>query len=563
MSGAAARRRPSRHDPGVTTSAAAFADLAGQVLDGFLRAYPETATRLGDHRFDDRIDDRSSSGAETKRRMLSQQLRHLDGVAAGGPLSLGDEVDRQVLMRALERRLFDLEVLRAQAWDPLLANPGTAIYSLLARDFAPIEVRLRSVAGRLRAIPESLHDARAASAEMPRVHVETAIAQFRGTLTLLATELERALASLPAAAGNVEAARDVAAVAIKEHIRWLHAQLSGSNRSPRLGPEAYRRKLALVLDTETEPDELLARAEADLAVVEERIAETAAKLGGSGGHDQVRRVLTRLATEAPVDDTTVVRRCEEALATSTAFVHAADLVTVVDHSVEVVVMPEIHRGVAVAYCDPPGPLETSLLPTYFAVSPTPEDWPTERATSFYREYNGHMLHNLTVHEAMPGHALQLAHARRHRGSTAIRAAFWSGSFVEGWAVLTEELMADAGYEGAGSVLGLRMQQLKMQLRMIINTILDIRVHCHGMTEQEAMILMTRRGHQEEGEAAGKWRRALLTSCQLPTYYVGYRELRQVREDLRGRQPSWTARQVNDALLAHGSPSPRHLARLLA
>ncbi len=80
MSGAAARRRPSRHDPGVTTSAAAFADLAGQVLDGFLRAYPETATRLGDHRFDDRIEDRSSSGAETKRRMLSQQLRDLDGV---------------------------------------------------------------------------------------------------------------------------------------------------------------------------------------------------------------------------------------------------------------------------------------------------------------------------------------------------------------------------------------------------------------------------------------------------------------------------------------------------
>ena len=110
------------------------------------------------------------------------------------------------------------------------------------------------------------------------------------------------------------------------------------------------------------------------------------------------------------------------------------------------------------------------------------------------------------------------------GGTPVRAAFWSGAFVEGWAVYAEELMAGHGYPGEGDPDAVRMQQLKMRLRMIINTILDVRVHCLGWPEAEAMALMTGRGFQEDGEAAGKWRRALLTSAQLSTYYVGYTEV---------------------------------------
>jgi hypothetical protein len=277
----------------------------------------------------------------------------------------------------------------------------------------------------------------------------------------------------------------------------------------------------------------------------------------------VRRVLDRLASEGSVDNDTIVGLCEQALEETTRFVRDRDLVTVHDDPVQIIVMPEIHRGVAVAYCDPPGPLETSALPTYFAVSPTPEDWSEDRVRSFFREYNAHMLHNLTVHEAMPGHVLQLAHNNRYASDVPVRQALWSGSFVEGWAVYAEELMADAGYRAEqGLSDALRMQQLKMQLRMTINAILDARVHAHGMTEDEAMRLMMQRGHQEEGEAAGKWRRALLTSAQLSTYYVGYVEVSDLARDLRAAHPDRTVRQQHDAMLAHGSPPPRHLRTLL-
>src|SRR5439155_26461331 len=150
------------------------------------------------------------------------------------------------------------------------------------------------------------------------------------------------------------------------------------------------------------------------------------------------------------------------------FTRAEGIVTVLDDPVEIIEMPEIRRGVAVAYCDAPGPLETADLPTFFAISPTPADWPPERVRSFYREYNAHLIHELAIHEGIPGHVLQLAHARRFRAPTDVRAAFSSGSFAEGWAVYSERVMAEHGYRDDA----LRMQQLKMQLRMTINALLD-------------------------------------------------------------------------------------------
>jgi uncharacterized protein (DUF885 family) len=218
-------------------------------------------------------------------------------------------------------------------------------------------------------------------------------------------------------------------------------------------------------------------------------------------------------------------------------------------------MPEFARGVAVAYCDSPGPFEPHDLPTFYCISPTPKGWPAERVESFYREYNNHLLSSLSVHEAMPGHFLQLAHSRRFHGSTRARALGRSGSFIEGWAVYAEEIMVEHGFGGPQ----VRSQQLKMQLRMSINAILDQLVHCEDMPESDAMALMTGLGFQEEGEAAGKWRRALLTSTQLSTYFVGYSEVAEIG---RVRPAGTSLRDWHDAMLAHGSPAPRHVRALL-
>jgi len=513
-----------------------FPALAAAVVDEYLAADPVAATSLGDHRHDHRLAEPDAAARATQAAAWRARLADLDAVDVDA-LDLGEQVDHAILRHRIDSRLFALSELREHEWNPLVTNPGTAIHLLLARDFAPLPARLRAVGSRLAAIPHSLAVARTELGDMPEVHVQTAIGQFTGTRTLLATEVERALHREESVRAEVEPALEAAAAALDEHIAWLTERADDAQGDPRLGAERFARKLRLTLDTADSPDDVLAAA--------------------PPRPGQVREVLDALAAQAP-DDESIVALAEQSLAETTAFVAEHDLVTIFDDPVEIVVMPEIHRGVAVAYCDPPGPLETAPLPTFYAISPTPADWPPERVASFFREYNVHMVRNLTVHEAMPGHVLQLAHDRRQRTTTRVRSTFWSGVFVEGWAVYAEELMASHGFGGEA----VPMQQLKMQLRMTINAILDVRVHTRGMTREEAMRLMIEHGHQEEGEAVGKWRRALLTSTQLSTYFVGYLGVRAIVADLTAALPDAGPRQLHDAVLAHGSPPPRHLRRLL-
>ena len=529
------------------TAGAEFAAIAADYLNDLAERHPDTATELGDHRFDNQLPERSVAALAAERAALTgfaARLATLDVSALGPELT----VDAEMLAERVARRIFEVDELREDTWNPLAANPGKALHALLARDFAPLPDRLASVAGRLAQVPAALADARRLLGAMPKVHLETAITQFDGTIALVR--------DVPPSDG-IERVRPAALDALTEHRDWLAGRLAGDAgfADPRIGQERFAWKLSLTLSAEASADAVLARAEADLDRITEEITELAASLGGTP-----REVLDRLAADAP-DGDTILRFCADALAAQTAFVFRHDLVTLYDDPVELIDMPEIDRGVAVAYCDSPGPLETAPLATFIAVSPVPDGWTAERVASFYREYNRHMVHDLMVHEAMPGHYLQLQHARRFAGTTAVRAALRSGAFVEGWAVYAEELMAAHEYPGEGDPRAVRMQQLKMQLRTVINAILDARVHAYGMTEAEAVALMTSRGFQEDGEAAGKWRRALLTSAQLSTYYVGYTEISDLARELLV-VPGATRRTVHDQILAHGSPPVRLLRGLL-
>lgn len=527
-----------------------FAALAEQIVEDLLASSPVRASYAGDHRFDAELPDHGDHAIRSRvarLRRRSDELAEVDTET----LSAQDDVDRQLLAAELDAQLFADTELDERTWNPLVHNPGELFFALLAREFAPPADRLAALAGRLGALPDALATAERVLGDCPRVHVETALGQLDGTQALVRDEVPRLLAREPGLAGRVDRPREEALAALDRHRGFLQALLDRADGDPRLGRRRYEAKLWHTLDSELTATAIRQQAETDLPRVREEMAEAAARLGGGG---DVRAALDRLAADRP-DNATILARAQQALTEATAFVGERRLLTLPGDPLEVIEMPEFARGVAVAYCDPPGPLETRPVPTFFAISPTPADWPPQRVESFYREYNHHMLANLTVHEAMPGHYVQLAHARRFRGSSRVRAVCESGSFIEGWAVYAEEVMVEHGFGGPA----VRLQQLKMQLRMIINALLDQGVHRDGLSERDAMELMTGQGYQEEGEAAGKWRRALLTSAQLSTYYVGYREVSAIG---RARPPEVEPAQWHDRMLAHGCPSPRHLHRLL-
>jgi uncharacterized protein (DUF885 family) len=254
----------------------------------------------------------------------------------------------------------------------------------------------------------------------------------------------------------------------------------------------------------------------------------------------------------------VVPLARATLEETTAFVRQRDFVTVPEEPLEIIEMPEFQRGVAIAYCDSPGPLDKGQR-TFYAVSPIPDDWSDAQVGSFLREYNSRSIANLTIHEAMPGHYLQVAHSNRY--PSVLRAMLGSGPFIEGWAVYTERVMQEQGFRGDDPLM--RLVQLKWYLRAVTNAIMDSAIHVDGMTREEAMQLMTVTGFQEEREAAGKWVRAQLTSAQLPTYFVGYLEHADMRAEAERRWGErFAAKRYHDQALSYGSPPVRFVRELM-
>lgn len=545
-----------------------FVALANAYVEDLLERYPEHATLLGDHRYDTELNDYSAAGVAEA---LATDGRFLEELATIEPhrLGLANALDYEILRNHLEYSIWSAEELREHTWNPMLYNPGDAVYALLARDFAPLAERLESLAQRLEGIPKMLAAARANLERPPPVHTETAIAQIDGAVALIRDTLDEFLADAPRMADRLDPARVAAVEALGEHRRWLREELlPRADRDFRIGEDKFRRKLAFLLHSNLSMEEILERAQLRLVELQEELYETALQLYQGSSPESaaaspeerkavIRAVLNQLADVHPTDES-IVDDARAALADVTAFTRQKDLVTVPEEPLMIIVMPEFRRGVSTAYCDSPGPLE-ERGETFYAISPTPEPWTPERKLSFYREYNDYMLQDLTVHEAIPGHYLQLAHANRLQAPTPIRSIFPSGTFIEGWAVYAEQIMAEHGYGGAR----FKMQQLKMLTRAVINAILDQSIHAGFMTEQEAMDLMMGEGFQEEGEAAGKWKRAQLTSAQLSTYFVGiaeHNDLRTAWVERHGPIEDWRA--YHDAVLAHGSPPVQFLHSLL-
>ncbi|MGK4000746.1 DUF885 domain-containing protein [Sorangium sp. So ce1024] len=550
----------------------ALAAVSARVLEEYLRDEPVRATEAGDHRYDALWPDVSEQGEAARRRALEAALADLLAVPADA-LGLQSRVDAAMIENQLRSALFAIDELREATWNPMVYTGliGDGLDPLITRSFAPIEERMRSLGGRLGGVPALVRTAKQRlTGAPPRIHTETAIAQNQGLIALCKGELPARFAEVPAQKAELEAAAKAAAAALEDFQAFLEKDLlPRSTGDFRLGRARFEKKLRFALDDATvDIDEVVKGARALLAQTHAEMLETSRELWPTLFGKQpfprvetqdekmaaIRRVLDAVAAERPTN-ATIVKESERLLAAATDFVRERDLVRIPDEPCRVIEMPEYRRGVAVAYCDASGPLEAKQE-TFFAIAPTPADWPQARVDSFYREYNKSMLADLTVHEAMPGHFLQLMH--NNRFPSKIRAVFSSGPFVEGWAVYTEWLMAHHGFGGPK----VRMQRQKMVLRLSANAILDHGVHAGAMDEKEALALMTKDAFQEEGEAVGKWRRARLTSAQLTTYYHGFTEMMRLRAEHQGK-PGFTERAYHDRLLSYGSPSVRHLKALLA
>ncbi len=555
---------------------AAFADLSKRALDTWMQLSPVSATQIGDHRYDSELDDLSAAGQQKTLAAYKALLGELDKIEVA-KLGRENQVDAAILRNQLQSEIWNAEVLQSGKWDPQLYNgiAGSAIYGLMAREFAPLPERLKSATARMEKLPAIFAQARENldPARVPKIHAETVAKQNKGILSIVDTFITPHIGELPQAdQQRLQAAIDGLKKAVDEQQTWLDKTLVPNAKGDfRIGAEKYDQKLKFALSSSLSRQEIGERARAELKRVREDmygIAQTVLKdkpgapeMPAQPTDEQQQKAIEAALELAYADKPArdkVVDDAKAALEQSTAFVREHDLMTLPDAPVDIILMPEFQRGVAVAYCDSPGPLDKNLK-TFYAVSPIPDDLNDKQVDSFLREYNSRMIHLLSIHEGTPGHYLEGWHSAKFPST--LRAVLRSGLFAEGWAVYTERMMQEQGYLNNDPLF--HLVQLKFYLRTISNAILDQGVHVDNWDREKAMHLMTHDAFQQESEAAGKWVRAQLTSAQLPTYFVGAQEHFDTRKAVQEKLgDKFNLKAYHDQVLSYGAPPVRFARQLM-
>ncbi|WP_440984772.1 DUF885 domain-containing protein [Xanthomonas sontii] len=560
-------------DPAADT---AFAALSKRAVDTWMQLSPVGATQTGDHRYDSELDDLSAAGRQKSLDASKQLLAELDKLDTT-KLSRENQVDAAILRNQLQSDIWNSEVAQGWATDPQVYNglAGGAIYGLMAREFAPLPERLKSATARMEKIPALFAQARANldPARVSEISAKTVAKQNRGILSIVDSFIVPHIQELPQAdAQRLQAAIEGLKKAVAEQQTWLDQTLVPNAKGDfRLGAEKYDQKLKFALNSSLSRADIKQRAEAELSRVRQDmygIARTVLKdkpgapaLVDAPSDEQqqkaIEAALELAYAQHPARDK-VVEAAKASLADATDFVRKKDLVTLPDAPVDIILMPEFQRGVAVAYCDSPGPLDKNLK-TFYAVSPIPDDWNAQQADSFLREYNSRMIHLLSIHEGVPGHYVEGWHSAKFPST--LRGVLRSGVFAEGWAVYTERMMQEQGYLDNDPLF--HLVQLKFYLRSIVNALLDQGVHVDGWSKEQALHLMVHDTFQQQSEAEGKWVRAQLTSAQLPTYFVGVQEhldLRKAMQDKLGDK--FNLKAYHDQVLSYGAPPVRFVRELM-
>ncbi|MDQ2674528.1 MAG: DUF885 domain-containing protein, partial [Chloroflexota bacterium] len=512
-----------------------FAEAQDAFFEDFFRRYPVHATEAGNHDHDDRWPDLTEAGRGERLAWLSDVRESIE--AADG-LTREEEIDRRVLLDTIEELRFDEEELDELSWSPIVYSYmlGGGLFSLLSREFAPLPDRLASAVGRMEGIPAALDAARdnltsGRGRAVSRFHVEKAIQTIGGVADLCRTAVDMAADVDEGTRSRVTAAAETAIAAVDAFTAWLRDELlPTADGDFRLGRDLYERKFAAVLKATISPSELEQRAAKAYDDVRAEMLRLARELWPEWIGDEpmpddpdalTRRVLDAIAVDHPKADE-LLDFCTAEHERILQFVREKDLIGLPDDPLQIIWTPPFLRAFGGAMLIPPGPLDKGL-DSFFAITPPPESWTDEQVESMLRENNRRSLKVLTIHEATPGHYLQLAWSNRCESLP--RSVFGSGVFAEGWAVYVTQVMMDVGY--ADDDPALLLAHWKYFLRAVTNTLMDIRIHRGAMTEDEAMRLMVEGGFQEQSEASEKWNRARLSSTQLCSYFLGSVEMTEL------------------------------------
>jgi uncharacterized protein (DUF885 family) len=543
----------------------AFAALADRFVKESLALSPVSASYAGYHKhpgkkagemveLDALLDDVSSAGFAEQRRFYGEWSDRFRKQAPLASLGVQDAADWRLIDDQISRNVLELDRIQNYKHNPTVFVEliGNALFLPLSQEYAPKETRVGHVLSRIGQIPAFLDQARQQLADADPVFIKVAGEENDGNVELV----EKTVAAEIPAGSPLRAQYDKVAppaiAALKGFNRWMQDELGKrpTTRDWRLGKEWYDEKYRLVMETPGTPAQILADAEREMGEVRAEMLQLATPLhkqmypdhtdhadvtGRERENLVIGEVLRRISDDHPKRDE-LMDTVKKDLDTITAFIREKKIVSLsARQNLKVIPTPPYMRGIySVAGFAGPPPLEPTAEAQYW-VTPIDPSVPEERAESKLREYNNWVLKWLTIHEALPGHYVQYEHANDVQPATRrlLRSLFGNGAYVEGWAEYIAQVMMDAGFLDNDPRFRLSMR--KLRLRLLANTILDVRLQTMGMTDEQAMELMTRQAFQTQAEAEGKLQRAKLSSTQLPTYYVGLRAWQDLRRKYEAKK----------------------------
>jgi len=545
------------------------------VLD-LWKTYPAWASSVGYHVYDSALVVTDAAELQKELKFCKDELDSLKGF----DLTLLTDVnktDYHLIENQLKSAEWGIKEQKSYEWDPSSYNVSGSFADMLGNDYDKLDTRLHNFYLKLANVP-AYYEAAKKNIKNPTLeHTQLAIDQNLGGLSVFDKDLPDALMKSTLSTSEKEQIfiRVKAAVAaINDYVNFLKTMKNDHPRSFRLGKELYAKKFEFDIQSGYTVDEVYEKALKHKTELHEKMYAITRQLWPKYFSDRV----------IPGNRLDAIKKMIDTL--SVNHVAAADFQTAIEHQLPVLI--EFIKNKDLIYIDPSKPLVVRKEPDYMAgvagasvSAPGPYDkngntyynvgslagWDKDKAESYLREYNHYILQILNIHEAIPGHYTQLVYA--NQSPSIIKAILGNNAMIEGWAVYTERMMLENGYDGdrgANSTEAspeMWLMYYKWNLRSTCNTILDYSVHTKDMSKEDAMQLLMKEAFQQKTEAEGKWKRVSVTQVQLDCYFTGYTEIYDFREEMKKKLgPKFNLKQFHEKFLSYGSAPVKYIRELM-
>jgi len=552
-----------RMEPAANNSGDAdFNQLAEEYLTGFLAWRPLEAMQLGFHQYDGKLTDYSRASIDGEVARLEQFDHRLDGMNSAN-LSPQAYFDFRDLRAGIRRELFSFQEMAAYSRNPMTYTGALDVSPYIKRDFAPLEERARGIIAILNQAPKVIAAGRANLEDaLPKTWVETAIEEGDGSADFLEKDLVDALKVLKDAElrAQFNEADKRAVMEMRGFVKFLKEEkLPKANAQFALGGSNFAKMLREGELITQSPEEVLQIGLEELRREQALFAETAAKIDATRKPIEVFNEIQHdhPTAQGLIPDT---RKDLDAIRQFVVDHHIVSIPSKVRPRVEETLPFE--RASSFASMDSPGPFETKATEAYYYVTPVEAVWTEKEKEDWLSAFNYYTGDVVSIHEAYPGHYVQFL-CMNASSATRLEKILGSYAYIEGWAHYSEQMMIDEGYGEAAPNRGdqpvalkaakYRLAQLDEALLRVCRLCAAIKMHCQGMTVEEAAQFFTDNCYYGDKPARAEAKRGTFDPGYA-NYTLGKLMILKLRKDYQAQEgPGYSLEKFHNEFLRHGTP----------